>query len=297
MGTATDLDALFNGTADAGTEVEEAPAEVVEAEIVEEPEAEVVEEAPPVVEKPAPAKKATPAKKENTQVSAGVANDFSIDMPDTLKSSLADVGIEVGDIGMKVSRVPIEKYKASASKVDRIGFITQKVIPVKYHFIDGVGSILCTGGKCCELQGTPTIRYLFPIVEYQTDADGNVTGGKVSLKMLSAGEDLYKSIQTINKGSMAQGGIDHVDLLVTCTDEHYQKITLVQAGSALWRQYSQIAEFLRDKWMQDGDKSYMAVARKVDDETLMKLLNMDDVDDTQQTIDMTQNQDLSKFFS
>ena len=275
------LEEMFNGS---GDEVSEEPVKV------EEPVAEVVVEEEP--------KKVPSTKKSETSVSnKGVDNDFSIDMPDTLKSSLADVGIEVGDIGMKVSRVPIEKYKASASKVDRIGFITQKVIPVKYHFIDGVGSILCTGGKCCELQGNPTIRYLFPIVEYQTDAEGNVTGGKVSLKMLSAGEDLYKSIQTINKGSMASGGIDHVDLLVTCTDEHYQKITLVQAGPALWRQYSQIAEFLKNKWMQDGDKSYMAVARKVDDETLMRLLDMESSDEAPQTVDMTQNQDLSKFFS
>ena len=279
------LEEMFNGNAETSNdeEVVQEETEVVEAEVVaEEPK-----------KTPAKTKKSTPA----TTGGNGVSNDFSIDMPDTLKSSLADVGIEVGDIGMKVSRVPIEKYKASASKVDRIGFITQKVIPVKYHYIDGVGSILCTGGKCCELEGNPTIRYLFPIVEYQTDADGNVTGGKVSLKMLSAGEDLYKSIQTINKGSMAQGGIDHVDLLVTCTDEHYQKITLVQAGPALWRQYSQIAEFLRDKWMQDGDKSYMAVARKVDDETLMRLLDMDNVDESPQTVDMSQNTDLSKFFS
>lgn len=268
-------------------------------EVVEDVEVEEVQEEEPVVEVVKPVqKKSVPAtKKKEVPQNSGVGTDFSIDMPDTLKSSLADVGIEVGDIGMKVSRVPIEKYKASASKVDRIGFITQKVIPVKFHFIDGVGSVLCNGGKCCELQGTPTIRYLFPIVEYQTDSEGNVTGGKVALKMLSAGEDLYKTIQTIAKGSMAQGGIDKVDLLVTCTDEHYQKITLVQAGPALWRQYSAVAEFLRDKWMQDGDKSYMAVARKVDDDTLMRLLDMEGADEAPQTVDMTQNQDLSKFFN
>jgi hypothetical protein len=289
------LEEMFSGVDAEVEETEEVSEEVAEVEIpkVDESEAEVVKETPKTTKKSVPAKKS-----ESTQVQeSGVGNDFSIDMPDSLKSSLADVGIEVGDIGMKVSRVPIEKYKASASKVDRIGFITQKVIPVKYHFIDGVGSILCTGGKCCELQGSPTIRYLFPIVEYQTDAEGNVTGGKVALKMLSAGEDLYKSIQTINKGSMSQGGIDHVDLLVTCTDEHFQKITLVQAGEALWRKFSAVAEFLKNKWMQDGDKSYMAVARKVDDETLMRLLDMDTSDETPQTVDMSQNQDLSKFFS
>ena len=212
-----------------------------------------------------------PSAIQNTNtVAEAVADDFSIDLPDTLKASLVEAGADIGEIGMKVSREPIEKYKASASKIDRIGFITTKVIPVKIHYIDGKGYIMCFHGKCCELGGNPAVRYLFPIAVYQTDTEGNVCGNKVSLMILSAGEDLYKSIQTLHKGSASVGGIDHVDLLVTCTDEKYQKLTLVQAGPAIWRRYRQIAEFLSQKWSADGDKSYMAVARKVDESSFMK---------------------------
>ena len=236
----------------------------------------------------------------NTAVAERVADDFSIDLPDNLKSQLIEAGADIGEIGMKVSRVPIEKYKASASKIDRIGFITTKVIPIKTHYIEGKGSIMCFHGKCCELQGNPSVRYLFPIAVYQTDAEGNVSGSKVSLMMLSAGEDLYKTIQTLHKGSAAMGGIDHVDLLVTCTDEKFQKLSLVQAGPAIWREYKVIADFLADKWRTDGDKAYMAVARKVDESSFLKMMDMD-VPDSQdsapQTFDPSVNQDLSKFFS
>lgn len=233
------------------------------------------------------------------QSAAPVDNNFSIGMPDDMQSELADVGIEVGDIGVKVSRVPIDKYKASASKIDRIGFLLNKVIPIKMHYIEGVGSIICFHGKCCEVAGTPMVRYLFPIVVYTTDSDGNICGSKISLQMLSLGEDAYKTIITINKSCAAMGGMDHVDLLVTCTDETYQKMTFVQAGPAVWRQYASIANFLREKWMQDGSKSYMAVARKMDEETFLKMMNMDDAgsDNSAQSFDPSKNADLTKFFS
>lgn len=236
---------------------------------------------------------------QQTSAPAMVDNNFSIGLPDAMQNELADVGIEVGDIGVKVSRVPIDKYKASASKIDRIGFIFNKVIPIKMHYIENVGSIICFHGKCCEVAGTPMVRYLFPIVVYTTDADGNICGGKVSLQMLSLGEDAYRTIITISKSCASMGGMDHVDLLVTCTDETYQKMTFVQAGPAVWRQYPNIANFLRDKWMQDGAKSYMAVARKMDEETFLKVMNMDDAgaDNSAQSFDPSKNTDLAKFFS
>lgn len=232
--------------------------------------------------------------KAATQVA--VADDFEIGFSSEMENALGEMGIQIGDIGDRVSRVPIERYKASTSKVDRISFLTKRVLPIKYHFIDNVGSIVCFHGKCCEVAGVPQVRYLFPIAVYQTDADGQVSGSRVELKILSAGEDLYKSIVTINKGTQQFGGIDHADMLVTCTDDQYQKISLTFAGAAVWRQYRQIAEFLRDRWTKDGANAYMAVARKVDEPTFAKLLHIDEDVPAASSYDATANQDLSKFF-
>jgi hypothetical protein len=200
-------------------------------------------------------------------------------------------------MGTKVSKVPIDKYKASTAKVDRISFLTKKVIALKFHYIPEVGSIVCFGGKCCEVGGTPQVRYLFPVAVYATDNEGNISGKKIELKILSAGDDLYKSIQTINNGTKQNGGIDHVDLLVTCTDDKFQKISLTYAGPAVWRQYKQIAQFLNDRWQKDGANAYMAVARKCDEASLMKLMGLAgegaDEDAGQQFSPTT---DLSKFF-
>ena len=230
-------------------------------------------------------------------VASGVADDFEIDMPEELQQSLADMGVVVGDIGTKISKVPIEKYKASTAKIDRISFLTKKVIALKFHYVEGVGSIVCFGGKCCEMGGSPNIRYLFPIAVYSTDSEGNISGKKVELKILAAGEDLYKSIMTINKGTTQYGGIDHADLLVTCTDDKFQKITLTFAGNAVWRKYAPIAEFLSERWKKDGANAYMAVARKCDEASFLKLLGMgDDSESSNDSYDPGQNADLSKFF-
>ena len=281
------FDAMFGGANDAVVSTDE------KAQVVEEVKEEAVS--------------STPAASQNTQVStkvsgsvanAGVSDDFEIGFSSEMEASLGEMGISVGDIGVKISRVPIERYKASTAKVDRISFLTKRVIPVKYHFVEGIGSLMCFHGKCCEVSGVPQIRYLFPIAVYQTDTDGNISGNKVELKILSAGEDLYKTIITLNKGTEKYGGIDHIDVLVTCADDQYQKISLTFAGDAVWRKYRQIAEFLKDRWTKDGANAYMAVARKVDEATFNRLMKFDDDEDVKagSGFDAVANQDLSKFF-
>lgn len=237
-----------------------------------------------------------PVQTQNTAL-AGVGDDFEIDLPDELQKSMEEMGIVVGDMGTRVSKVPIDKYKASTAKVDRISFLTKKVIALKFHYIQDVGSIVCFGGKCCEIGGTPQVRYLFPVAVYTSDNEGNISGKKVELKILSAGDDLYKNIQTINNGLKQNGGIDHVDLLVTCTDDKYQKISLTYAGPATWRKYQPIAQFLSERWKKDGANAYMAIARKCDEASLMKLMGLDGSDDDQAPQQFNASStDLSKFF-
>lgn len=242
--------------------------------------------------------------KEENQVvvtsGSAVVASTHIDLPDLGKLFEGTEGIITGDIGLKVSRVPIEKYKASTQKIDLISFITSKVMAIKMHYIEGTGGILCFGKKCCEIKGMPSVRYLFPIIVYQTDNEGNLVGKKLDLKILSAGEDLYKSIITINKATAAMGGIDNVDLLVTCTDDKYQKITLNQAGPAKWKKSASARQFVIDKWTADAEYAYMAVARKVDEDAFLQLIGVetgggDGSIDAQTRINPA-NTDLSKFF-
>lgn len=184
-------------------------------------------------------------------------------------------GVSVGDMGMKVSRVPIEKFKATTQKIDRISFITSQTTAIKTHYIEGNGSIICFERKCCELCGIPTVRYTFPVVVYSTDNDGNIISGKIELKVLSAGEDLYKSIRTIHIANQALGGIDNVDLLVVCTDDNYQKITLNAAGPAQWKRSQAAITFVSERWAADAKYMYMAIARKVEEKDFPAMMGLE----------------------
>ena len=243
----------------------------------------------------APAKKAAPVAKVNNDMAA-VSDDFEIGFTDEMVQSLNSVGITSVDIGTRVSNIPLEKYRANSDKTDRIAFLTQKVIPIKYHYIDGHGSILCDNKTCCKMLDEPSVRYLFPICVYQTDTDGRVTGRKIELKILSASAELYKNIITIHNGLMPQGGITHTDLLVTCSDTQYQKLALIPCGAPLWRRSSNVAQFLADKWKEHGSEAYKAIAKRVSPEVFKKWINADETD-ANQSFNSVTNQDLDAFFS
>lgn len=189
-------------------------------------------------------------------------------------ADLASAGVVVGELGeVKISRIPIEKFKASTARVSRIAFLSRTVQAIKFHYYEGIGSILCFGGKCCEVCGMPNVRYLFPVVEYSTDADGEIVGKKINMRMLSLGEDAYKSIITTHNASARDGGIDFVDLMVVCTDDKFQKMTFNNCGPAAWRQSEKFAKKLLEQWLQDSKFAFMAVARSVDEATFINLYN------------------------
>lgn len=224
--------------------------------------------------------------------------EVSIQTPDNVMQSLEGVqGITMGEMGVKVSRTPIAKYKGSTQKNDRISFITKNVMAIKTHYFDGVGSILCFGKKCCEMGGFPSVRYLFPVVIYNTDNEGEIVSNKLDIKILSASEDFYKSILTINRAAKAMGGIDKIDLLVTCTDDKYQKLTLNQAGPATWRKSDKAIEWVQDKWTNDAEFAYMAVARSVDESAFLNLMGLDDMGGNDAPQQVQSNQDINNYFN
>lgn len=221
----------------------------------------------------------------------------TIHLPDSVMQVLQGVtGVSVGDMGMKVSRIPIERYKASTQKVDLISFVTSQVIAVKYHYFkDKVGSVLCFGKKCCEMGGIPVVRYLFPVIVYNTDNEGSIVNSKLDIKILSAGDDLYKTIRIINSAAKPLGGIDNVDILVVCTDDTYQKITLTTSGPAKWKKSKQAVQYISERWAADAEFAYMAVARKMDESSFLSSMGLDvGVAGANQTFDG--NKDLSSFF-
>jgi hypothetical protein len=202
-------------------------------------------------------------------------------------STLAGEGITVGKLGDKLIRQPIEKYKASTQKTDRIALISQEHLTVKYHYIEGVGYLACISSLnsdgvisrnavCCQMSDVQ-VRHLYPIAIYTTDNDGNIVGKKIEVRVLVVSADLAKNLENIHRANHQMGGIEAVDLLVTCTDDKYQKLNISSAGEALWKKNEKIQEGILEKIKEVFIYAPSVVARKVDEATFRKLVGLEDV--------------------
>ena len=137
-------------------------------------------------------------------------------------------GVIVGEVGLKVSRYPVERLKMSVNKRYRISPVMDNILIVKTHYAEDIGSFVCFDGACCEVIGLPSIRYLVPVVIYNTNAKGQCVSQEVENKVLVLGKDAYDSLLVIKENFKT---ISDIDIIVTCTDEKYQKIQLQAVGA------------------------------------------------------------------
>lgn len=217
---------------------------------------------------PVPAQATTPAPVSADPPALPAEFDFN-----TINLGITLPGVIVAETGTKVSRFPIERIKFTTSKKERISIILDNVIIVKTHYIEDTGSIICYGGKCCELCDLPAVRYVFPVVHYEnTDKKGTPLSTDLDVKLLSVGKDNYEELLTImdNKGPLSQ-----FDIVVTCNDEGYQKCSFTEAGPARWKKSKKAQATVAERLQKDGPKMLACLGRTVNDEQLLKLLGED----------------------
>lgn len=104
------------------------------------------------------------------------------------------------------------------------------------HYMKGVGYFLHKGPEYAEIAGGAPKTYVGTIIiEWNSDAEGNVT--KDSLKRLPllhpwiVPKDKYQTIAASHR----QFPFGEHDLMVTCTDPSFQKMTFLPARSSLFR--------------------------------------------------------------
>ncbi len=170
--------------------------------------------------------------------------------------------------GTKVSSVPIPRFKASKDNKARFAILSQQVLPVKTHYVDDIGNIICFDGKCCEFEGLPRVRYLVPIVVYATNKNGGIIGQDIELQVLTLGAEQYGALA--DAVEFSGRALQDVDIVCTCTDDQYQKLTFAADASkgAQWKGFPGAKEIV-DLYKKNKDKLYMAVARQISEETYL----------------------------
>lgn len=198
----------------------------------------------------------------NLAISGGLDLDFS---------GLGSLpGVVVGEIGLTVSRVPVERAKFTKDSRALVNIVTNKVVAIKTHYREGIGSYLCFGGECCEHDGLARVKYLFPINMYDTNKKGKPISADLSYKVLAVGQDQYEDIMTLQE---LNGDITQYDILISCKDEQYQKLSFQLAGAARCQQNEQWkkskAEFI-NFWKENYKHIVKSSARVVTRQELLK---------------------------
>lgn len=177
-------------------------------------------------------------------------------------------GLQEISFGTRVSNVPIARFKGVKDFKSRIAVLTSKIVAVKVHYVQGIGSFLCFDGACCELEGLPKLKYLIPVVQYNTDKSGKITDDKAELKVLSLGADGYGALS--DAISMSGRAINDVDIVVSCSDDGFQKLTFAVDASVpcSWKKFS-CAKSIVEYYKTHRSKMYMAVGRSISEETYL----------------------------
>lgn len=217
---------------------------------------------------PAKAQTPAPAKAQPQAVSVQV----DLDSFDSLLDSLGGKGVLSGELGTKINRFPIERMRFTTAKRELIAIISNKVLAIKTHYVEDLGSILCFEGACCVDQGMPKVRYVFPAVKYETDAKGRPISKKVEVMAFMVSSDVYEDIIMLSEN---MGAITDMDLMVSCKDEQYQNISIQPAGRARWKSSAELVQQVTDTMKTHAKHLLASIARPVTPQAYAEALGKD----------------------
>lgn len=181
-------------------------------------------------------------------------------------------GVTVAEVGTVISRFAVEKARFTVQSKARISPITDQIIVIKTHFseVQGLGSFICFGGQCCRHEGIPTVRYIVPIVRYDTNKKGAPISREIKNQVWVIGQNTYEALMDLKE---INGTITGIDLLVTCTDEVYQKLTLMPAGKANWTRVPSVRDKVAEFWKKNMENVLQPVARPITEQEYLKKIN------------------------
>jgi len=176
--------------------------------------------------------------------------------------------LEEVDLGTKVVPAAIQKYRGALGVRDVISVVSRKIQVAKAHYQDGVGYFHCFRGSCCENLGFAKIRYILPIVHYT--GDNKKYGMPVYLKFLFLAKEAYEEEFLVM--DELREDITKLDILVTCSDEQFQKLNFKEVGPAVWRNSNEIKQVLVNEQPSYKKLITMSVARILDEQTYQNII-------------------------
>jgi hypothetical protein len=174
------------------------------------------------------------------------------------------------EFGATMSKFPIDRDKFSKGIVYRRGIISREVMIAKYHWEEGMGAYFCFGGVCCERRGAPQLRYIVPVVAYDSDPiTAQPRSRNFELFYLQLSEEQYTMLKDIDMSVH----VEMLDYHIRCSDDKYQKISIQNIGPALWRSDSMMYQAVMAKYNEVKKFIPMSIATNISAEDYLRKIN------------------------
>jgi len=151
---------------------------------------------------------------------------------------------EIGFDDTTVSTNQFEKYKGVKGQTDRISIVYPKVRRAKVNYIDGVGYVLANDYTIAKY-GQPSQRFATIVLQYRTDRNGKLqqplNESSFGFKFWIFGPKKYEVLRTTND----EFPLDKHDLMVNCTEEQYQQMTISPCKEAAWTLKEEFKKYVK----------------------------------------------------
>lgn len=180
--------------------------------------------------------------------------------------------ISFGDV---VDPLEITRFKGKKDVPGIVSIISEDIKVAFMHYEEGIGYFYCFSEICCERLGLPSVKYIIPIIEYTLkDAQEFEYSSPIFVKYMSLTQERYQDLLKKDKILRRQNrNIFDVDLIVTCSDEVYQKITIDIFDASLWKKEESLVREVK-RFINVFNKIIeFSVGRKMDSSTYQTLIS------------------------
>lgn len=197
------------------------------------------------------------------------------------------VGIDtVGLADKNVETSLYERYKGRKGITDRVAILSATLSRTYTYFYEGQNRKLTfrapKPGAMLELVraqlGEPAQKFGMVLFQYKTEDNGDLFDvskcqGKPKPWVIS--ESRYEELSNIHKNfPLMDGGWGEAqhDLLLTCTEENFQRMTFSPAKDSHWKKSEKWYEALKKVELKAKDKLKLAMGREMTDAEIMDLM-------------------------
>lgn len=178
------------------------------------------------------------------------------------------------DMGTKVSQYPIDKYRGAKGRRDRISLLSNKPLVTKSHYHDKIGSFYYLREAVEHGLGV-NVRYNFVIVIWDTDNKGAITSlDNWQLAVLSTG---YEAYQNLCDKFELNGDLTKFQMLVTCLDDTYQKLSFELAGPAPYIENKDLFKEIKSSYKENLGYVPLVIAQKIDVKSFLERAELTEV--------------------